>query len=315
MDTDLTTMIWFIAARAVHFGSCLIIFSVCWFDRFTIPGQVRGESSVVVRFWEKIAAWLMALAIPMAAVSGAAWFAVVAMNMSGLPLNQALQPHVVRLVLHTRFGQLWQWRLVCWAAVALAACGVHFSSAKSRLRPAMTWLTFLLGAILLGSLAWSGHGQDGNRPQWHLLADVSHLISGSIWPTGLLPFGILLLLLRRSSADGRWSAVSKITSRFSAISLAAVAALVTTGFVNSCYMLRGFSDLFSTTYGRVLLTKIIFFLLAVALGAVNLILLKPRLAARPANIAAKLQITTALEVVLGTAAVVAVAVLGILPPG
>ena len=168
---------------------------------------------------------------------------------------------------------------------------------------------------MLGSLAWSGHGQDGNRPQWHLLADTSHLLVAAVWPTGLLPFGILLLFLRRTPADEGWPAASQITNRFSSISLASVAILAATGFVNSCYMLRSVSDLFSTTYGRVLLAKITFFLLAVCLGAVNLLLLKPRLARRPAKIAGKLQITTTAEIVLATAVVVVVALLGTLPPG
>lgn len=314
MDNDLTT-IWLIAARAVHFGSCLLILGVCWFDRFAIPAQVRRESSLVVRFWANIAAGLILLALPMAAISGAAWFALVAMDMSDLPLNQALQTNVLRLVFRTRFGQLWQWRLICWLATALAAGGICLSSAKPRLRSALIWLTLVFGVLLLGSLAWSGHGQDGRSPQWHLLADILHLIVAAVWPTGLLPFGVLLLCLRRTAADGQWSVLSKITNRFSATSLAAVALLAATGFVNSCYMLRTVSDLFLTTYGQVLLTKITLFLLAVALGAVNLIRLKPRLADRPANIAAKLQITTAAELILGTAAVVVVALLGTLPPG
>lgn len=315
MDNDLTTTTWFIAARAVHFGSCLLILGICWFDRFAITAKIRRESGVVMKFWEKIAAVLMLLALPTAAVSGAAWFAVVAMRMSDLPLNQAMQLNVLRMVSHTRFGRLWHWRLLCWLATLVAAVGIYLSSARPRLRSALIWLTLVFGVALLGSLAWSGHGQDGNPPQWHLLADILHLIVAAIWPTGLLPFGILLLCLRRASADEQWPVLSQITNRFSAMSLAAVGILAATGFVNSCYMLQSVSELFSTTYGQVLLAKIILFLLAVMLGAVNLFRLKPRLTDRPAHVAAKLQITTGLEFVLGTAAVVVVALLGTLPPG
>lgn len=69
-----------------------------------------------------------------------------------------------------------------------------------------------------------------------------------------------------------------------------------------------------------MLTKISFFLVAVVIGAVNLLGLKPRLLepdAQPAftdSLAARLHFNILLELVLDTAIIAVVALPGILPP-
>src|ERR1700678_3195852 len=89
-----------IAARAIHFGSCLLVFSVWMFDRFIIV-------PAAVAHWRTIRRCLLAVALPAAAFSGAWWFAELAVGMSG----QALQMNIVSLVWkQTHFGQLWQLR-------------------------------------------------------------------------------------------------------------------------------------------------------------------------------------------------------------
>ena len=64
------------------------------------------------------------------------------------------------------------------------------------------------------------------------------------------------------------------------------------------------------------LSKIILFCVAVAIGAVNLLRLKPRLSIADAagSAAAQLQLNVWLELLLGALIVVIVAILGILPP-
>ncbi|MGH7978449.1 MAG: CopD family protein, partial [Limisphaerales bacterium] len=72
--------------------------------------------------------------------------------------------------------------------------------------------------------------------------------------------------------------------------------------------------------GQWLLAKIILFCVAVTIAVVNLLWLKPRLAAarlQPARAAAtarQLQINAQFELLLGSAIIAIVAVLGILPP-
>jgi putative copper resistance protein D len=111
-----------------------------------------------------------------------------------------------------------------------------------------------------------------------------------------------------------------LVRRFSALSLTAVALLAMTGFVNSWFLVGSVENLFGLTYGRWLLAKIILFSIAVTIGAINLLRLKPRLLAgappwRKTEIAAaQLQLNVQMELALAMAIVIIVAILGILPP-
>jgi copper resistance protein D len=96
--------------------------------------------------------------------------------------------------------------------------------------------------------------------------------------------------------------------------------LAATGFVNGWILVGSFANLLEQTHGRRLLAKIVLFAIAVAIGAGNLLRLKPRLVAeirRAQNAeptAAQLQFNVQTELIPGTAVVLVVAVLGILPP-
>jgi putative copper resistance protein D len=312
--------LWFAAARAVHFGACLLIAGVWIFDRTMISAIVRPRAMDLARFWETVASRLMLVVLPAALISGAAWFALVVIDMSGLPPGQALVGSVLNLVWsHTRFGTVWQWRSGLWLAATLAAC-VCLMSSRQRRRSAVVWAAAILSAALLGSLAWAGHGLLGDSA-WHLAADVLHLVVSAIWPTGLLFFGILLLHLRRTPTLEHWQIASLMTRRFSLMSLASVGLLAATGLVNAWYSLRSVGDLFISPYGRLLLAKIVLFSLMMVLGAFNGFRLKPRVVAAvasasemPVGDAAQLQATVFAEIILGTVIVLIVGFLGMLPP-
>jgi len=81
---------WFSFIRAVHFGACLLVFGVFAFDRFIVaPIQERGTD--LIRLWLPIARALTGLALPVALLSGAAWFAVVAIGHLHEPLIREIR--------------------------------------------------------------------------------------------------------------------------------------------------------------------------------------------------------------------------------
>jgi len=161
--------------------------------------------------------------------------------------------------------------------------------------------------FFVGSLAWLGHmgAADGARHPWMLCADVAHLLAASLWPAGLFPFGALLL---RQLKAGAMEEAHAAAVRFSAMSLATVSILATTGIVNSCFLIGSIHNLMTSDYGRLLLMKTAFFAAAVALGARNLLVHKP---CREMGEMAR---TVWVEAALGTAAVAVVAIMGTLPP-
>jgi len=312
MENDLQTTLWFTGARAAQFASCLLIFGVCVFDRVVIDRRVSAET---FRWWRKMSAWLIWPALVIAGLSGIVWFVLVAMAMSDSPLKEAMHLRILRLVLgHTQFGHVWRLRVFIWIAVVLVTAAIHYKS-KFATRSPSIWLLTILGAALLGSLAWSGHGRDVNSPELHLMADVVHLTAAAAWPTGLLPFSLILFSLRKRADNDDFADLILITRRFSAMSLISVGLLAGTGIVNCCFLLGSVGNLISTSYGHVLCVKIAIFLAMVTLGAVNLLYLKPRLASGKSKIAGKLQMTVGAELIFAIGVVVVLSLLGTLPPG
>jgi putative copper resistance protein D len=310
------TTTWFVLARAVHFSACLLLFGIFAFDRFVAVAAV-AKSAAAARAWEGYVRWFSLLTVPVILASGAAWFALVAITMSG----QALSTDLARLVwTQTQFGTVCHWRLLFWLLAAIGAGGLAFCRPGTARRKICLWLELFFAGLLLGSLAWAGHGQEGPGAGWHLLADVTHLLAAGLWPTGLLPFALLLLKLRRAPEATRVLALTALVRRFSALSLGTVALLAATGFVNGWFLVGSWANLFEQPYGRWLLVKISLFLGAVALGAVNLLRLKPRLLVEKSSApgaeaaAARLQFNVWLELALATLIIVVVAILGLLPP-
>jgi putative copper resistance protein D len=308
-----------IVARAVHFGACLLFFGSFAFELFVAaPILARGgfESAAVGR-WRSHR--LSLILLPIVLLSGLAWFALVAKTMIGAPWSEALQPGILKTVWsQTQFGVVWKLRSVFLSMAAAVAAVSFVRRSNLPLQRVLAWIQLALGALLLGSLAWAGHGQEDSP--WHLFADILHLLVAGLWPTGLLPLVLLLRKLRRASEPGRWEMTATLVRRFSALSLGSVALLVLTGWVNAWYLVGSPANLLSEPYGRWLLAKIAMFGGAVAIGTMNLLKLKPRLACErlPSAVveatSLRLRRNVEWELILGMAIVGAVAVLGILPP-
>jgi putative copper resistance protein D len=305
-----------ILARAVHIGACLLAFALFAFDRF-VAKAIKSPPADFAADWQRRLRQLNLICVVLILFSGAAWFVLVAMTMSGLPLSETLKSETLGAVWNqTQFGALWKFRLAFWFA---ALAGVFFLRFARSFQKLFLWLELLFNGLLLGSLAWAGHGQEGQSAGWHLSADIIHLLVAAVWPAGLLPLILCLRQLSRQSDASCCHSISILVNRFSALSLASVVLLIVTGWVNSWYLVGSFANLFHQPYGQWLVAKLILFGIAVAIGAVNLLRLKPRLAAAGESSIAppalrQLRLNVFIELVLATAIVAVVAILGILPP-
>jgi putative copper resistance protein D len=334
---------WFVLARAIHFGASLLLLGTFFFDRFVAVAAPSVESQ-----WKSVAGRLVLLSLALSLLTGAWWLGIVTMEMSGLPSAEAFQLQVLATVWNqTRFGQVWKIRLICWLLCALAAAPFIRSSAP---RSRLTWACLGLGtsALFVAGLAWAGHGQYGSA---HLVADVLHLLVSAVWPVGLLPLGMILVgawpaggrgscragpfvlqafppapsalpenhLLGGSLALPELShqqSLAQLVRRFSFLSILSVLLLTATGIINSWGLAGPISNLLTTPYGRVLLLKIALFVVMLAIGAINLLYLKPRITVqtRAAHIR-KLQLNVGAEILLAAAVLGVVGLLGLLEPG
>ncbi len=308
------TTTWFILVRAIHFGACLLLFGAFAFDRLVATVISTGDGNPAIAWWQSRIRFCGLILLPLILLSGMAWLALVAETMGGEPLTMDILKTVWD---QTQFGTVCLWRLIFWLAAATVLVVSFVSKPPILFGKSLAWLQLLFGGCLLGSLAWAGHGQEGSL--CHLCADVLHLLVAGFWPAGLLPMFLWLRKLRRAGGAEAMNSTYLLVRRFSALSLVSVALLTATGLVNSWYLVGSLANLSGQIYGRWLLLKVVLFVLAVGIGAINLLRLKPRLsannpAAQKDEAAARLQFNVQMELLLGAIIVIVVAILGILPP-
>ena len=296
-----------VLTRAVHIGACLLVFAFLAFDRFILANaRASFEEST---YWLSRLRLLIWTLLPLIFISGIAWFILVAEIMSGQPPRLEILKTVWT---QTEFGTVWKIRLLLWLLAMITAC-LGLREMTSRFQKSLICFQLVLSASLLSALAWAGHGQEDSS--WHLFADVLHLLAAGFWPAGLFPLALWLNRVRQIPAPVESNSTVTLIRRFSICSLGCVALLAATGFVNAWFLVGSLSNLIHQPYGRWLLLKILLFLGAVAIGALNLLRLKPRLSPSTINIVVpQLHFNVLVELFLGTIILLIVAILGILPP-
>jgi copper transport protein len=188
----------------------------------------------------------------------------------GLGLGDALRPGVIADVLDTRFGVVWLGRLALLAALVPVLWMVRHEGSDD---PVWRVIALTVSLGLLATPALSGHASAGDLVPAAIAIDVVHLAAVSVWLGGLLLL-VAAVLPRRDHDELR-----SVVPRFSTVAFGAVAAIVLTGSLQSLRQVGSLDDLVSTTFGRLLLSKVAAFAGLVALGGWSRSVLHRRLAA------------------------------------
>ena len=109
--------------------------------------------------------------------------------------------------------------------------------------------------------------------------DFVHVLSVSVWTGGVVALLWCVLLVRRDETAADARALGAMVWRFSVTAMIATALLVTAGVLQAFDRLVLIDDLYETPYGIALAVKIILVLVALGIGAFNLLRWGPRLRA------------------------------------
>jgi uncharacterized membrane protein len=109
--------------------------------------------------------------------------------------------------------------------------------------------------------------------------DFVHVLSISVWTGGVVALLWCVLLASRDDTAEAARAIGSAVWRFSVTALVATALLVTAGVLQAFDRLVLINDLYETPYGIALAAKIVLVLVALAIGAFNLLRWGPRLRA------------------------------------
>jgi copper resistance protein D len=196
-----------------------------------------------------------------------------------------------------------------WAAIVriLALTGVIVAIAATGLHPLASGLSI----IAVASLAWNGHGgmTEGLAGWLHLGADALHLIAGLGWIGAVAAFLWTASRSRECSSE-----LSGRLERFASTGSILVALLLVTGVANTLFIVgwEGVVGLTTTTYGRLLLLKILLFAGMLSAAAANRFWLTPRLETSSSLVA--IRASLAAELIVGGVVLGLVAWLGTLDP-
>ncbi|HEY4344976.1 MAG TPA: copper homeostasis membrane protein CopD [Parvibaculum sp.] len=234
-------------------------------------------------------------------ISAAGWLMLEAANF-GTGWSDALNPSVLfAVVTDTYFGHLWAVRLTISLMLMLLVQALPSRSAYG--------VVTGLAAIFLGSLALTGHALMDNG--WlHPLSQMVHLLAGGAWIGALPP--LIIALRQPVSAEGDALAV-EATQLFAPLGSLAVAFVVASGLINGWLLVGGFSGLFFTTYGQVLLAKLALVGGMLICAAINRFRLAPGLALLREG-RARLRRVVTIEIGLSLAVLGAASLLGTLQP-
>jgi copper transport protein len=222
----------------------------------------------------------------------------------------------------TAFGRGYVDLELCFALFCLAAWIAVLIDRPEREHRSIAELAAGLGALLAAAAVLAIPGTSGHAAQTSprglsLFFDWSHLVSGSLWIGGLIG---LLVLWRSLAADRRIAGLAVTVPRFSNVAFVSVAVLLGSGTGATILHMPILAALWQTTYGKVILVKIGLLVLAMLLGAVNLLRTKPRLVAAQQEpsigvpAARLLRRTVRVETLLVTGAIFAAAILSSLAP-
>lgn len=276
----LTAMRW-LGYLGLLVGAGVAAFSVLFLPRERAADAARGRLRSLVRAAAVVAAVGFWAAVPL-----------VAIYQLGVPVSALADA--------STWAALTAWEYAVPAAVvvglALAAAQVPRAQAPDRRRAALV----LAGCgAALAAPALTGHTRAASPEVLAIGADVLHLVAAAVWLGGLVS---IVLVLGDLAARGDAGGV--MIARFSAGAAWVLAVLIVVGLLQAWWIAGSVQALIDTSYGTVLLVKVLVALVAVAIAAWNRRVLLPRLRAatrrkdRQANASALVRATAAEAAIL-----------------
>ncbi|MBI4233432.1 MAG: copper resistance protein CopC/CopD [Chloroflexi bacterium] len=177
--------------------------------------------------------------------------------------------------LGSRWGLLWLARMGLLVGMAMPLVAV------TRDRGAWPWWAGLGAAILLLLTVTLNSHAAATGEAFTIAMDSLHLVAAALWLGGL--FHLVLALfpaLWGAQQEARGALLRALVPRFSALAVPCVAVLILTGLYSWWVQVGVLLPALDTAYGQALLAKLLLIPLMLALGALNLLWVRPR-AAQP----------------------------------
>jgi copper transport protein len=207
---------------------------------------------------------------------------------AGVSLWASLKGSIIENTLESRFGKVWGARAIDWVLLGAVLLAARATGAdpipKLRARPSDSGTSALparppravLALLGLGSSylvitpALAGHASIESPVAVFFPSDALHVLAASVWVGGI---ACLLLALPGATRQLEGSERSRLLLanlvRFSPIALASVVVIAVTGVIQAYIDVRTVHGLFHTTYGALIIVKVVLLACLIGFGFVN----------------------------------------------
>ncbi len=174
-------------------------------------------------------------------------------NVSGQPLATSLEPqNLMNALDQVADARSWLWTAIFALVTAVAA--------RVALRWWWTLVALGMGVLSLMPLAISGHSSAGGDHDYATNSLILHIVGATVWLGGL--FAVLVY------ARGLGAHTALAVRRFSRVALWCIIVVGASGVINALIRVH-LDELFTTTYGRVVLLKAVALIVLGAFGALH----------------------------------------------
>ncbi len=150
-----------------------------------------------------------------------------------------------------------QGEVVAYPALILAVIVIAWSWRKN-FTANQSWNSLLIpGVITLLYFSLGSHAGAATGVFWAVLSDYIHLLATSAWVGGLMLLPLVLDSIRGNSPGPERAALGPLFRNYGYIAKFSFFLLLTSGLFNSLVQFPTFASIINTTYGRVLLIKLV----------------------------------------------------------
>ena len=272
-DADAASSIGNSIARALLFLSLLVVIGAVCF-RLLVLNRANAVMPGVKQRMSQRAAALGMLASAVLVLVAALRLFLESQMMHAMPDMPGMVGMPVRdMVMRTEWGLSFRIQVVA----ALGAL-IGFGIAMRKFRGG--WFVAALCALLMSvTPALGGHAAASPRfTSLMITADSLHVLAAGSWLGSLLAvMSVGVPVAMTLDEPGKWAAIASLVNAFSPLALLSAAVVVASGTFASWVHLEHLAALWQTTYGRVLLVKLVFVAITFGIGAYNFRRVQPQL--------------------------------------
>lgn len=247
----------------------------------------RAETARSIRLLER---WAVG-ALVLAALCSCCWWPLITQQMSGAASIAETYVFMGVVLKQTTFGSILMffWVMLGLGVLLLLA---NRGPINRFFGKEMRGGTLVVVAMLPLMTPLAGHGE--SVPPGYLLFMSLHVLAASAW-IGALPGLVAACYHQRSRATG-------ILERFSWLGISCVSVLALSGLGQSLGLLNSWSGLFTTSYGVLIVLKLVLFALALVLATLNRCYWTPRAQLEGRGLALSIGVEMGIGVLLFAAA-------------